>query len=181
MPPCSGKGWLLCVCVCVCVSCVARCTTFHKHRFILQRPIEEASVSLQNFTMTHIHIQLFNPNRSQRMLSDNKNNVCTYHEKNCKTPMSLTMHNKDTKHFDTQVCKINCVWCIVTMACFMLDTRGGRLLGCGTRPPPPCPPGQLSCQASTTTGHTHGGAEGNQNFFFIPLALLVHFAPQRYP
>ena len=46
--------------------------------------------------------------------------------------------------------------------------RGGRLLGSGTRlpPPPPCPPGPLSCQGSTATGHTYGGAEGARKFFF---------------
>ena len=48
---------------------------------------------------------------------------------------------------------------------------GGRLLSSGTRlpplpPPPPCPPGPLSCQGSTAIGHTYGGAEGAQNFFF---------------
>ena len=26
-------------------------------------------------------------------------------------------------------------------------------------PPPPCPPGQLSCQGSTATGHTYGGTK----------------------
>ena len=32
--------------------------------------------------------------------------------------------------------------------------RGGRLLGSGTHPPPPCPPGPLSYQGSMATGHT---------------------------
>ena len=50
-----------------------------------------------------------------------------------------------------------------------------------TPPPPPCPPGQLSCQGSTATGHTYSGAEGARNFFFIPSTHFVHFAPQHYP
>ena len=37
-------------------------------------------------------------------------------------------------------------------------------------PPPPCPSGPLSCQGSTATGHTYGGAEG-------PLRILSTLHP----
>ena len=50
-----------------------------------------------------------------------------------------------------------------------------------TPPPLTCPPGPFSCQGSTATGHIYGGAEGSRNFFFIPPAHFVHFAPQQYP
>ena len=57
---------------------------------------------------------------------------------------------------------------------------GGCLLSSGTRLPPPpihqglvpnpplppCPPGPLSCQGSTATGHTYGGAQGARKISF---------------
>ena len=69
------------------------------------------------------------------------------------------------------------------------STGGGRLLSSGTRLPPPLPPppppppplyppGPLSCQGSTATGRTYGGAEGAQNFFFsFPLPILSTLHP----
>ena len=45
-------------------------------------------------------------------------------------------------------------------------------------PPPPCPPGPLSYQGAIATGHTYGGAEGAQNFFFIPLAHVASLPAQ---
>ena len=60
-------------------------------------------------------------------------------------------------------------------------THGGDVSSVPVRDPPPppsLPPGPLSCQGSTATGHTYGGAEGAQNFFFfIPLPILSTFHP----
>ena len=78
------------------------------------------------------------------------------------------------------------LWALRTLEA--APTRGGRLLGSGTRlpPPPPCPPGPLSYQGSIATGHTNGGTEGARNFFFhspCPRSIPPRpggGAPQRY-
>ena len=59
----------------------------------------------------------------------------------------------------------------------MSQSQGGRLLGPGTRlppPPPPGPPGPLSYQGSMATSHTKGARLGQSlNPRFVAWCIMV--------